>query len=190
MRHTLLANIPVQAIITLLALLVCSGCDTFTERLRGDSVVQLHTGRAQYTAHYERGEGNYRQYGFDVVATFDNQSDRTVYLNRCYPDSRNPTYGVRRADGKGEWENRPAYNPVWACVGTKNPIAISAGETRVDTLHLEGPNGWDGVTGEPHGVMEGRFHLHYEASSCPEPVGCELADSLALSNAFEVRIEE
>jgi hypothetical protein len=124
------------------------------------------------------------RYGFDVVARFTNTSADTVFLARCYPDSRAPTYGVQLIGQSDPWG--AAYNGFWACVGHENPIAVAPGKVREDTIPVMGPNAWGGLAGQPYGVFEGVFRLQYGVNSCRKEIGCEITGS-GLSNTFRVR---
>lgn len=147
--------------------------------------VVLRTDRTAYVATYEKGEGTYRTYGFRVIAELENRSGATVYLARCYPDSPTPIYHVTLGDGEDAWG--AAYSGVWACVGHDDQIAVPAGATRVDTLHLRGPNRWDGVTKEPFGVFTGLMQLHYEIQACWGDGACRVPGAGA-SNTFRVEL--
>ena len=126
-------------------------------------------------------------YAFTVEASYTNHSDRPLYLARCYPDSPTPIYGVRLVALGGEDE--AAYNPIWACVGHDEAIEVLPGEARTDTLRLEGPNAFDGDTGESYGALEGEFQLNYQVQICPEEdLSCGLIYAAGRSNLFEVRL--
>jgi hypothetical protein len=145
--------------------------------------VTLRTDRAAYSATLIGGEGPYRTYAATVVARFTNGMSRPVYLQRCYPETPYPIYGiVSAAEGR-----EAAYNPSWACVGHDLPIVVSAGDTRTDSLRIAGPNAWDGHTKEPFGDLAGRFRLSYAVSTCRAVSGCELRGR-GESNEFEVRL--
>ena len=89
-------------------------------------------------------------------------------------------------DPEGE---EAAYSPVWACVGHDKAIPVQPGETRVDALHISGPNTFDGVTGLPFGVLEGKFQLGYQVRLCAEDDStCSSVDAAGRSNLFEVRL--
>jgi len=148
----------------------------------------LATDRASYVARYESGQGTYRQFTFTVVARFTNHTAGTLYLGRCYPDSPHPIYGVELVDAsRSAWGS--AFGPAWACVGHDDQIAVAAGETRVDTLQLRGPNGWDGRTGEVFGVMDGAMRLVYHVQECRGDGACPSARLDGRSNAFTVRVD-
>lgn len=149
-----------------------------------DTIV-LRTDRTAYWATYEQGEGTYRQYGFRVVAQLINLSHTTVYLARCYPQSPTPTYGVTLVDGDDAWG--AAYDGVWACVGHDQQIAVPSRGTRVDTLHVRGPNVWSGATGQPYGALTGLMQLHYEIQACRGDGACRLRTAGA-SNVFRVEL--
>ena len=126
-------------------------------------------------------------YGFTVGTSYENRTDRPLYLARCYPDSPTPIYGVRLIAPRGEGES--AYDTVSACVGHDEAIEVLPGETRTDTLHVRGSNAFDGETGVPFGVLEGKFYLSYQVQICPEEdLRCFLIHAAGYSNNFEVRL--
>jgi hypothetical protein len=146
--------------------------------------VTLRTDRAAYSATPIGGEGPYRTYAATLVAQVTNGMSRPVYLQRCYPETPYPIYGIVSAEEGRE----AAYNPAWACVGHDLPIVVSAGYTRTDSLRIAGPNAWDGRTKEPFGDLVGRFRLSYAVGTCRAVSGCELPGRTE-SNEFEVRLE-
>lgn len=146
----------------------------------------IDTDRLEYTAVYLEGEGAYRVYGFPVVARFTNWTGAPLYLDRCRPDDPRPMFGVRLASGAPGLQS--GYDPAWACVGHESPIVVRAGETRTDTLLVRGPNGWDGRTSQPLGVLEGEFQLVYGVRTCRSETGCPLADENSRSSPFRVRV--
>lgn len=146
----------------------------------------ITTDRDAYTATHVRDEGTYRQYGFTLIARFQNRTGDAIYLDRCYPDASRPIYGVELLGATRPLES--GYDPVWACVGHDNPIVVQPGAERVDTLRITGPTSWDGRTGEAMGRLEGRFRLVYQASSCPREARCPLPEEMRRSNPFEVTV--
>jgi hypothetical protein len=141
--------------------------------------------QASYVAGYVSGEGNYRQYGFTVLAQFHNRTAQDLYLVRCYPSSPIPTFDVELVGITDSWGS--GYSPNWACVGHDQQIRVAAGEARVDTLHLRGPNAFNGYTGEPYGVMSGRMRITYQVQDCRGEAGtCELPRPYGLSPVFTV----
>lgn len=146
----------------------------------------LQTEKVSYEARVVGGSGNYTQYGFTVVATFRNLMDQTVYLGRCYPDSPTPIYGIVAVDTDDDWG--AAYSPGWACVGHDQEFAIAPGGTRTDTLHISGPNAWDGHTKEPFGVLEGRFRIIYDVRLCRDCATLAPVE-MGRSNLFDVRVQ-
>ena len=144
----------------------------------------LKTDRNTYTASCQ-GKGYDKRCKFTVVMTYTNSADATIYLSLCNPDDTYPIYGVLGLTNEGS-----AYDRVWACAGHDRAIKVLAGENRVDTLEISGPNVWDGKTGKPFGsVLEGRLQVRYTAYTCAEEsASCSLPDELATSNVFEVRL--
>lgn len=150
-----------------------------------DGGTALATDRASYTATYERGTGSYSEYGFTIVARFTNTGRNPVYLGRCYPTSPQPIFGVTLVGEDAT--HRSAFNGTWACVGHSQQFLIAPGDVRVDTLHISGPNGFNGITGQPYGTLSGRMRLSYEVAACPGDGGCTpAAPERAYSNEFEV----
>lgn len=113
----------------------------------------LTTDSASYTANpIGYGSAEVR-----VVTLLRNTSDAPITLDRCYPTTPYPIFGVglvSPANTEGA-----AWNPNWACVGHNSPIVIAAHSTRTDTLILRAPNAADGVTGRPFGVFSGKFQI-------------------------------
>ena len=79
------------------------------------------------------------------------------------------------------------YTQIWACVGHDRQFALRAGEARVDTLLVEGPNVFQGGTNQSFGVTEGDFRLYYDVRLAPGDAAPPAPDSIKLSNAFRVR---
>ena len=146
----------------------------------------LRTDRSAYIAERGRRYGRH-EYTFTVIAQYTNRTGVPVYLDRCFPDSPQPTYGVPLVGATEPLES--AYEPAWSCVGHDDWIVVQPGAVRVDTLRISGPTVWDGRTGEIRGKLAGRFRLVYLARSCPQDIGCPLPDSRVASNEFEVRIQ-
>lgn len=170
----------------LAALLALAGCASVLDPVAEDTA--LATDQASYVARYQGGEGSYRQYGFTIVARFQNRTGEPVYLDRCYPDTPVPIYGVEFVDGAGG-ARESGFDPIWACVGHESQVVVRPGDTRVDTLRIHGPNSWDGRTGVPSGTLEGSFRLVYQAGSCREVFRCFLPREARSSSVFEVRVE-
>lgn len=126
-------------------------------------------------------------YGFTVITRYTNPTSEPVYLWTCYPDSPSPMYSVV-ASGGGVSDG-VAYNSAWACVGHDRPIRVDPGATRTDTLHLRGPNAFDGVTHRPiNSILEGRFQILFGAQSCRTEGDCPIrSDVLTRSTEFTVR---
>ena len=143
----------------------------------------LKTDQDVYTADCQ-GEGYTKECIFTLVMTYTNSMDSTIYFNHCYPDDTSPTYSVR-----GLTKEESAYNLYWGCTGHDRSVKVLAGEQRVDILEISGPNAWDGKTGRPFGVLEGRLQVSYIAYTCAdESEACALPSEVASSNVFEVRL--
>jgi hypothetical protein len=140
----------------------------------------LHTDRPSYVALPALNEPPYL-YTFTLVGRLDNTMGRPVHLNRSCRGEPMPQYGVRAAEEGLE----SAYDPLWICAELRPTpvIVVQPGETRVDTLHIEGPSTWNGRTKQPYGVLAGRFRLVYEVNGCEGPRDCAVR-----SNEFEVRL--
>jgi hypothetical protein len=170
----------------LLALALAGGCAGQSTVPLDEGAGDFTTDRPRYEASYVQGSGAYRQYGFQLVARFQNRTGETVYLDRCFPDSPGPLFGVAPAARMGSAES--AYDMAWACVGHDQQIPVAPGAERVDTLRIIGPNAWDGHTKEANGTLEGSFQLHYRVSACPGEGDCPWVS--VRSNEFAVdRVE-
>ncbi len=122
------------------------------------SDIEVTTDATNYVAQPIPGSAPYTRYSFRVIVRTTNRSLRSIGLSRCYPGSRTPTFGVRlHSDSASAYS---AFDPVWGCVGGVPPLTIRPGATRIDTLFVEGPNAFSGVTGEPRGVADGLMSLH------------------------------
>jgi hypothetical protein len=167
-------------------LVACESSAAPSDRVTADQSgeVTLRTDGAAYSARLIGGEGSYRTYAFTLVAQFTNRMPESVYLERCYPDTPYPVYGI----GSGAGGPAAAYDPAWACVAHGVPIVVPAGDTRIDSLSISGPNAWDGRTGEPLGDLVGSFRLSYRVGTCPAISSCELPGRFRESNQFEIRL--
>jgi hypothetical protein len=181
-----MARLPLNGLLLVLPLLAGGWSCSPGDSIAGDRAAagDLRTDQDGYVAIPASLDLIYRTYAVTVVASFTNAGTSPVYLQRCYPDEPQPTYGVASLDAGPE----PAYDPVWACVGHNHPIVVGPGATRVDSLVLMGPNRWNGYTHEPFGRLEGRFHVDYGAGYCREIQGCELPASELTSNVFTISL--
>lgn len=150
----------------------------------------LQTDKATYTATCQ-GEGYSQSCSVTLELTYTNQTDATVYFDHCFPEDTSPIYSVR-----GLTQEESAYSPYWGCVGHDRSVEVLAGKTRTDTFEVSGPNAWDGQTGEPFGVLEGRLQILYTAHTCASEGNtggygaCELPDETATSNIFTVNLPD
>jgi hypothetical protein len=144
--------------------------------------VRFTLDRTGYAAEQIRDELPIR-YEFQVIARLENQSDHTLYLDRCYPDDSVPIWGVVLV--APENPDGAAYDQVWACVGVDSPIVVVPGGTRVDTLRVSGPNAFQG--GAPLGQLDGVFRVGYVAWTCSSPGPCPSSVDFILSQRFSVR---
>ncbi len=166
-----------------LPFLMIFGCSTSTAP---GAPPTISTDAGQYVARPSGGSGTYQLYSFRLIATYRNERSDTVFLANCFPNVPTPTYGVVLANGSRS--TTVGYNPTYACVGHDQQIAVPPGQSHTDTLIVQGPNMWDGKTGIPFGIMEGRFTLLYQAQTCRGDGMCRLPESFGLSNPFEVTI--
>jgi hypothetical protein len=168
------------------ALMACESSVAPSDGVTADQAgqVTLRTDRTAYSATPIGGEGPYRTYAFTLMAQFTNGMSRPVYLERCYPDTAYPVYGI----GAGADGPAAAYDPAWACVGHDAPIVVLAGQTRTDSLRITGPNAWDGRTEEPFGDLVGRFRLTYVVGTCRAVRGCALPGRGSESNEFDIHL--
>jgi hypothetical protein len=146
--------------------------------------------RTDSIGYMARVVGNYygnNLYQFRIVARYDNTTAAPIYFGRCFQNSRSPIYSIVRTDGPLA---SSGYNPVWACTGVEDFLILAPGASRVDTILVNGPNMFDGITKEPYGVTSGRVALRYSALwDCQDPATCKTPDSLWISNEFTVRTE-
>jgi hypothetical protein len=126
--------------------------------------------------------GSLPRYQFRIISRFENRTVSTLYLGRCFPDSPQPLFTVMNTAPV-----ESGYGQVWACVGHDRQFAIAAGQVRIDTLLVEGPNVFQGGTNIAFGVTEGDFRLYYDVRLAPGDGAPTAPDSVKLSNAFRVR---
>lgn len=150
--------------------------------------VTLQTDSVAYTTRYASGEGLLKQYGFIIVARLDNPTDSTVYLERCWPTDVYPSSGLRLIEPTdGKWG---AYGISGnACIGHDAPLIVRPGESRVDSLRVQGPGAVDFSTGEISGRLSGRFRLIYYVRPC---IGdsCHPRSTELQSNILMVRLSQ
>jgi len=123
------------------------------------------------------------RYGFRVVATFENRTERVIIVPHCGV----PKYRFI-AQGPNEGEVS-AYTPVRGCPELE-PDTLAPGESRIDTLHVQGPNLWGGMPRTGIGVRQGRFRISYDVSfrGRGSDLRAPAPDSVAISNEFLVEI--
>lgn len=127
------------------------------------------------------------QFGFDIISRFENRGATTLYLGRCFPESPQPMFGVEIVEPAGA---QSGYGYFWACVGHDNQFAVRPGDVRTDTLHVTGPNMFDGVTRQPIGILEGTFHLRFVVRLGPGDGGKSAPADADVSNTFVVKRSE
>jgi len=139
------------------------------------------------------GEGAlvHKQYHFPIISTFTNRSADTVFLGRCYPDSKQPLFSVVGIDSATAFDHAtmPAYATGWACVGHDRQIEIAPGKARVDTLEIQGPTSFSGITGAALGILEGTFRLYFEAHKGRGERSPLMPFSQRTSNPFTVLLQ-
>lgn len=149
--------------------------------------IAIETDQSSYIA--ERAtELELQAYTFILISQFKNNSERTLYLARCRSSSVHPNYDIKLMDE--ESSSISAYSGFENCAGRTDPIMIHSGQARIDTLQISGPNAWENGTNEPIGVLQGTFRVVYDALTCPAGDRCEIPDSLAWSNEFEIKLAE
>lgn len=166
------------------AALLCVSCGREDTTLPPRANEPLQTDQRTYVARARRA-GHLTEYNFSLVARLTNNTADTIYLNRCGPSDSHPIYWLERLADSDTLDTM--YNRAWACVGHDQPFVLFAGEVRVDTLALRGPNLVDGRTGVPHGEPEGPHRVYYEAASCADFLRCELPRRAIGSNIFLIR---
>ena len=185
------------AALTALAMIGCSGSAALapdgsaTLGLDGRPDGSFTTDSAVYTArHIQDLWPGVPIYGFTLVTRYTNPTQAPVFLWRCYPDSPSPMYSVVAPSGGSS--TGIAYNAAWACVGHDRPIRVDPGATRTDTIHVRGPNGFDGITHRPiDPIVEGTFRLQFVLQSCRTEGDCPISnEALSRSNEFTVRLEK
>ena len=120
--------------------------------------VEVTTDATSYVAQQIPGSAPYTRYSFRVIVRTTNRSLRSIDLSRGSSSSRSPTFGVvLHSDSASAYS---AFDPVWACGGGVPPLTIRPGARRIDTLFVQGPNAFSGVTGEPRGVADGLMSLY------------------------------
>lgn len=137
--------------------------------------VFLQTDQSEYVADAVPGTAPRTRYAFAVELRLTNNSLQSVPIGRCGLQSTKPMYSVVLTESAPGQES--AYNPVWACLGGVPPLIVEPGRVRIDTLRIEGPKVFNGITGEPYGVLVGRMHVLLAAG----PRGIR-------SNAFTVTV--
>jgi hypothetical protein len=110
----------------------------------------------------------------------ENTGTGTTLLRLCYPQDQIPMFHVA-LHGEGPPEGS-AFAPIWACVGPDKSIRLDPGEVRFYSLIIQGPNAWDGETGESYGALEGDMEIRLRFG-CSIGPGCS---SVAASNPFHV----
>ncbi|MGB3544836.1 hypothetical protein [Rubrivirga sp.] len=162
--------------------------------VRSPSVPSIQTDGLEYVARPtgpvepRRGQRFPGRYAFTVVARYTNATADTVYLAPSRP-SLAPVYQVRAVHSDPAAQAGSAYQPIARNENYGRYLPVAPGETRTDTLHLEGPQR-DPRTGTVLGLMQGRMVVVYPASMCrSRDRSCWLPDTAVVSNPFDVRIE-
>lgn len=143
--------------------------------------VALELDRDTYVAGALDAQG---RYAFTVIVHYVNRTDGPIYFARCAVDSLTPSHSVPTAGGV----SRSGYDAASACSAFP-ALELRPGDARTDSLLLQGPNAYDGLTGQPLGVLEGDFLLEYQTRRCAAdtPV-CWSAGPRVASAVFHVRL--
>ena len=142
----------------------------------------IRTDQTSYHAAYLDGQGNFKTYGFEIVAKYTNLTDRPVFLGRCQPNSPDPMYSV---EGVGF---HSAYEGVIDCTEHENHFRLKPGKARVDTLLVTGPQ-IRTSDGEAWGFLYGEFRLRYFVAFCESGCAELVPDSLTVSEPFLVTVD-
>ena len=121
--------------------------------------VELRTNAVAYAAQLVEGTQGPSRYAFDVVVGTRNTGREPVTIARCRAEDPMPIFGIELDGGTDPFG--AAYDGVWACP-TAAPFVLPAGEARVDTLRIVGPNAFDGFTHKPYGALSGVMRVMYE----------------------------
>ena len=149
----------------------------------------ITTDATDYVARPLGGFGRRQRYHFFVISRFENRGSQSVYLGRCLPDSDEPLFTLVIADSTAtDPRSGSAYSTVWGCVGHDRQFEIRSGAVRIDTLEVQGPNSFDGRTGEPFGRLEGKLRLYFVVRRVPGEDVPQLPLSESVSNIFSVRV--
>ena len=129
----------------------------------GPEDVELRLDRAQYVATPIPGSAGTR-FAFPMVLTVENRTGRTLYLGRCFPDSRTPLYNLTQVTPSDRYGS--AYTPIWACVGHDAPLILAPRGTRSDTLRITGPNRFPSGSSVGLGLLEGEVEVSLSVANC------------------------
>lgn len=159
---------------TLGCFVLLGSCGGATDPLRNLGPVPdgvFMTDATSYVAHRILVSGSIKRYRFTVITRYTNRGAASLMLGRCFPTSPQPMFTVVHTDPAVQ----SGYEYVWGCVGHDKHFEIPPGAVRVDTLQVEGPNVFDGITHEAIGVTSGRFRLYFSVGStagdgAPTPV--------------------
>jgi hypothetical protein len=164
------------------------GRDRLARKIRGSGAphAAFTTDATTYLAR-RSDRGVTVRYTFDVISRFENRGPVTLYLGRCRPDSPKPLFTVALVEPAGV---RSGYASAWPCVGHDRQFEIRPGDVRTDTLHVIGPNMFDGRTRQPMGVTEGNFHLYFDVRLAPGDGAKAAPDDERYSNTFVVKHSE
>ena len=124
------------------------------------------------------------QYAFRLVVQYQNGTSAPIYLRMCRPGDSTPVFEVTTTGGT----SGSAYEAVWACTGA-SPLEFLPGARRTDSLLIQGPTQYDGITHEPLGVLTGSFRLEYETLRCADDAPtCAQSGPRVASAPFVVRL--
>jgi hypothetical protein len=132
------------------------------------------------------GDGTGMRYRFTVISRFENRGAVPVYLGRCFSTSPQPLFAVRVA---GSLTQESGYEQVWACDGNDRQFEILAGDVRIDTLVVVGPNVFNSGSSKGRGITEGQFQLYFDVRLSKGDGAPEAPTAVHFSNAFLVHTE-
>ncbi len=170
----------------LLTSLACSGTKPGEEdfTLAPGTPPPVTTDSAVYTL--ARVDGGYSA---EAVATYTNTTGRSVYYQRCLPESEEPIHGVRRTGPDST--ARTFLGSAWACVGgvpTGRVVPGAALGARVNLGSTDSPDAQPPITPEQR-VGRFRVELALCARHADDSGDCDaLPQAARESNVFELRL--
>ncbi len=102
------------------------------------------------------------RYAVRMVATYQNTTESPIYLALCNRGDSVPVFSVPTVDG-----GVSGYDVVSDCPPTC-PLQLPPGASRTDTLLIQGPHQYDGITGTWVGAISGTFRVEYSSARCAD----------------------